>query len=479
MSLQYDVIIVGAGTAGLPCAIRAAQRGLSVLVIEKDKEPGGTLHITAGHLSAAGTKRQQQHNITDSVEEHWQDVNNISKKSTDVAIAKKAIALAPQTINWLQDLGYAFHEKSPVIIYGHEAYSKPRTYFGAADYFGGTITQPGKSILHTLLPVFNELVAQQKITLLCNCSLQKIIYNDDEVVGIIVQLNAAEEKYYGKNIVLATGGYAASQSFFKKHHPNLRLVSTAKATSTGDGIIAAIQAGALFTGAEKHISTLGGIELEPGSGRADFWQAWARVSNSHDRKPREIYVNTAGRRFMNEHDLTVDERERMVLQQSGQKFYAVFDSRALNDGACIVVQWDAAKFAEEAAKEKCCWSAASIETLAQKINVPAQNLNNTIQEYNAAVATQNDAAFGRTYLQHNLAAPPYYALLVYAYSLISFGGIKVNESLQVLRTDAMPIKNLYAAGEILGAGATSGNAFCGGMLLTPALSFGKWLGETL
>jgi succinate dehydrogenase/fumarate reductase flavoprotein subunit len=70
-------------------------------------------------------------------------------------------------------------------------------------------------------------------------------------------------------------------------------------------------------------------------------------------------------------------------------------------------------------------------------------------------------------------------LLVYAYSLISFGGIKVNDQLQVLCDDGTIIKNCYAAGEILGAAATSGNAFCGGMLLTPAISFGKWLGETL
>jgi predicted flavoprotein YhiN len=68
---------------------------------------------------------------------------------------------------------------------------------------------------------------------------------------------------------------------------------------------------------------------------------------------------------------------------------------------------------------------------------------------------------------------------VYAYSLISFGGIEVNNALQVITTDKKPITNLYAAGEILGAAATSGHAFCGGMLLTPALSFGKWLGEIL
>ncbi len=75
--------------------------------------------------------------------------------------------------------------------------------------------------------------------------------------------------------------------------------------------------------------------------------------------------------------------------------------------------------------------------------------------------------------------PPYYAVLCYAYSLISFGGLKVNNQLQVVQQNNLPIENLFVAGEILGAAATSGHAFCGGMLLTPAISFGKWLGETL
>ena len=92
---------------------------------------------------------------------------------------------------------------------------------------------------------------------------------------------------------------------------------------------------------------------------------------------------------------------------------------------------------------------------------------------------QKDFSFGRTYLQHPILQGPFYALLVNAYALISFGGIKVNEKLQVVKKDSSIIENLFAAGEVIGAGTTSGNAFCGGMLLTPAISFGKWLGEHL
>ena len=157
----------------------------------------------------------------------------------------------------------------------------------------------------------------------------------------------------------------------------------------------------------------------------------------------------------------------------------MFDEASLQAGPCVVVQWNADKFKEEAVKEKCCWQAGTIEELANKINVPFENLQQNIHLFNKAVDEKNDFQFGRTVLDFKVAEAPYYALLVYAYSLISFGGIKVNDQLQVLCDDGTTIKNCYAAGEILGAAATSGNAFCGGMLLTPAISFGKWLGETL
>lgn len=480
MNQNYELIIVGAGTAGMPCAIRAAQRGLSVLIIEKDKEVGGTLHLTAGHLSAGGTLRQKEKGIDDTAMEHWNDVQRISHNTIYEPVARKAVELAPSTIDWLASLGYEFHEKAPLLIYGHEAYNKPRTYFGADDYFGGPIMHPGKAILKILLPVFQQLVDEGKIHLLCNYALQKIIIKNEKAIGVELVHQQKLFSFFAKNIVLAAGGYASNPDFFKAHVKNIsRLVSTAKETSTADGIKAAMEIGAVFHGAEKHISTLGGIETEPGSGRASFWKAWARVSNSIDRKQREIYINEDGNRFMNEYNSTVDERERLVLQQPNQKFWIVFDETSLNDGPTVVVQWNAEQLKTEAKKEKCCWAANTIEALAKKINVPIDNLMHTVQKYNHAVAVQKDEVFGRNYLQHAVTQPPFYAVLTYAYSLISFGGIKVNEKLQVVKANNKPIEGLYAAGEILGAGATSGNAFCGGMVLTPAISFGKWLGETI
>lgn len=221
------------------------------------------------------------------------------------------------------------------------------------------------------------------------------------------------------------------------------------------------------------------MELEPGSGRVNFWGAWARVSNGVDRKQREIYINESGQRFMNEYDIHADERERIVLQQPNRRFWLLFDHHALYDGTCVVPQWTPEQLIAESEKEKAVWRANTITELAQKIKLPITAVEQTVNIYNRYCTNKKDPDFNRSYLEHPLTQAPYYSILVYAYSLISFGGIEVNENLQVIKEDGTHFKNLYAAGEILGAAATSGHAFCGGMLLTPALSFGKYLGDHL
>lgn len=86
----YDVVIVGAGNAGLPAAIFAAQRGLSVAIIETASAIGGTLHLSSGQMSAAGTKLQKSKGIDDAPQIHFDDVMRISKGTADPVLLKLA-----------------------------------------------------------------------------------------------------------------------------------------------------------------------------------------------------------------------------------------------------------------------------------------------------------------------------------------------------------------------------------------------------
>jgi flavocytochrome c len=477
---QYQIIIVGAGSAGMCCAIRAAEHGVHVLVIEKDTIIGGTLLLTAGHLSAGGTRRQKYKGIDDSPQNHFDEVMKISQNTANPEIVKLATELAPKTIDWLEDNGFEFAPETPAIIYGHAPYQTPRTYWGNQDYAGGRIATAGITIFNTLQPLWDKYVEEGKIKILLEHKLTTLLKIDSRVVGI----KANESIFHGKNIVLTTGGYASNPEFFKEVTPDHpRLISTARATSTGDGIIAAQAIGAKFNGAEMHNSTLGGIELEPMSGRTDFWKQWARVSNSVDRKPREIYVNEQAQRFINEDEPNPDVREKLVHKQSGRRFWLIFDETALMSGASIIPQWTQEKIKQECQNEKAMWRANSIAELAQKIGLDSDKLDETVNKFNQYCKDKLDPDFGRNLTNLETVFPiknaPFYAILTYAYSLITFGGLATNNKLQVLNEKNEPIEGLYAAGEIMGVASTSGDSFCGGMVLTPALSFGKYLGETL
>lgn len=476
---MIDILIIGAGAAGMTAAIRAAQRGKKVIVLEKTDRVGGTLSLTAGHLSAANTRRQANASIVDITANHYSDIVRICRETMDPLLTRKAVDLAPDTINWLDELGYPFHDRAPAIIYGHEAYATARTYFGKEDVHPH-MQQPGQTVLRLLLPLWEEQVSKGQIQFVTECQLQALQTDGIRITGVVALQRGKTTRFTAQHYLLTTGGYASDAVFFEKHTPGCsRSLSAANTASTGDGIKAAMAVGAMFRGAEKQMYTLGGIELSPGSGRVNFWQAWARMSNGIDRKQREIYVNERGERFMNEYDWSVDQRERVILEQPGKRCWILFDQRALDAGDSLVPQWTTDQLVEESKREKAVWQANSIKELSLKIGLPSDVLQTTVEEFNHACTIQSDQKFKRTYLDFPLNQPPYFAVLAYAYALISFGGLQVNEKLQVVGQQQLPIDNLYAAGEILGAAATSGQAFCGGMLLTPAVSFGKWLGDQL
>jgi succinate dehydrogenase/fumarate reductase flavoprotein subunit len=463
--MQYDIIVIGAGTAGMPCAIAAAEKGKNVLVIEKSNRVGGTLHLTGGHMSAAGTKHQAAHSINDSVEEHYDDIMRISANTAPADIVRLAVDEAPETIDWLDSLGFEFSADSPRIVYGHVPYQKARTQYGK---------DAGISIFNVLNPLFEKYVATGKITLKLNHQLNGFIIDNNAVAGVKVVFEYKEIIFEGKKTVLAAGGYAGNATLFAKFHPeHPRLITTASPDSTGEVAEIAMGIGAKFHNANTHISSLGGIEEVPQSGKADFWSAWAMVFTTSYRPPREIYVNALGQRFMDENNPDPDYRERILAKQPEKKFFCVFDEKSLHsEGISIVPRWSIDQIKEKAKEGKCVWVADSIESLAQKMGVPFQNLTQSIEDHNQAV-NQNKSNLP------TIESLPFYGLLTYATSLISFGGLATNAQLQVINNNQDPIENLYACGEILGAGATTGNAFCGGMLITPAISFGRILGRTL
>jgi predicted oxidoreductase len=123
--------------------------------------------------------------------------------------------------------------------------------------------------------------------------------------------------------------------------------------------------------------------------------------------------------------------------------------------------------------------AMSLETLAFRAGINAAALKQNIDDYNRRVRQGEPDRFGRTHRPMAIEKAPFYAIAMQGWTLVSFAGLSVNKSFHVLDPERRPIPNLYAIGEVIGAGATSGAAYTNGMLVTPAITFGRLLGATL
>jgi len=466
MAEKYDVICVGAGSTGLPLAIRAAQSGAKVLQIEADSRIGGTLHWSSGQIAAAGTRLQKQHGIDDTPDEHFRDAQRIANDQIDPIVLKLFVDNAASTIDWLMDLGFQPAAGTPVVGENHEAYSKRRYLWG---------DNAGISILDVLRPVHEQLVAEGKVELLLGHRLSDLVTDDSgAVTGINVDDDSEIKTYHGTSVVLACGGYAAGVDLWNEINPEISLNSHCNPFSRGDGIKAAQTLDAVVDGKEKFLCTFAGYLEDP----EDPTSAEFLLLSPKSRNIWEIFVDGQGKRFMTEDHQSIDYRERSLLNQPGMKMNIVFDHAILENAAPLTLLTDdqyRSKFGNHPNFVK----ANTIEELAEALGVPFTSLSNTIQNYNASVDSKKDHDFNKFFLIRKIMNPPFYGIKAAGITVLSPAGLAVDKELRVLNNSGNIIPNLYAGGEILGFGRISGNAFVGGLSLTPALTFGKLLGERL
>ena len=453
---EWDLVVVGAGTAGIPCAVEAANRGAKVLLLEKQSEVGGTLHVSGGHLSAGGSRRQRARGISDSPGAHLADLRRIAHGTGRPDLMELAVQLAPQTIDWLEESGFEFDPATPRIVYGHEPYSTPRTYYGP---------QGGCSILAVLRP----WLARSDVTLRLDTRVVELLVEGGRVSGV---RTGGGESIAARAVVLATGGYGANPALFQELDQR-PLFTSAVAGSTGDGLEMARAIGAGIEGKGTFIPTFGGI-VEPHDEHRVLWDD-RPVLVAAERPPWEVYVDRRGRRFVAEDELSIDVKERKLSELPDLTFWVILDRHGLEESSPIFRRWSTDELLALANHRAGISSAPSLGELAQKSGIDAPGLQVEIDGYNDGVAKAQDA-LGRKFLPAPIAVPPFVAIRNHGVTLITFCGVDVDRDLRVRASGGQVIDGLYAVGEVIGAGATSGNAFCGGMLVTPALSFGRWLG---
>ncbi|WP_239455606.1 FAD-dependent oxidoreductase [Nocardioides gilvus] len=468
---DFDVVVVGAGTAGLPCAIHAAQGGAKVLLLDKDPKIGGTLHVTGGHMAAAGTRRQAERGIEDSAELHLADIQRITQGTAREDLVTVVAQNAAATIEWLQDRDFPFAPETPRIVYGHEPYEIARTYYGKDE---------GVSILEVFQAELDRTVAEHDLTVWTASPVTEILQDSEGVAtGVSVLRGGDEVEVTARAVVLATGGYGADAELFQELE-GAPLVSAAARTSTGDGLHLGMAVGARLQGAGTYLPTFGGLPDPQSPGRAN-WNDRQRLTS--ERPPREIYVDMDGKRWVREDEESIDEKERALVGIPDQTFWTIFDDAALalSTGTMneMIVGLEPDAVRAVADTRVGVHSASSLDELARKAGIDPAGLVSTVETYNSYVAAGEDPEFGRTYLPAPIAQGPFYAVRNHAITLVTFQGLDIDAEFQVRDEAGEVIPGLYAIGEVIGAGATCGNSFCSGMLTTPALTFGRLLGTRL
>jgi succinate dehydrogenase/fumarate reductase flavoprotein subunit len=336
----FDLIVVGAGTAGLPVAIAAADRGARVLAIEKTGRIGGTLHRTGGNISAGGTRRQRERGIDDSPDAHFAEVLRISHGSANHALTQLACDLAPGMADWLEDNGFAFDPATPTITFSHEPYRTPRTFWGV---------DPGGSILTVLERLLAQHLASGAITVWLDTPVTGLVVEGERVVGVEAGPHPLAPSPQGRGgtgrepsvhegevvrapaVVLTTGGFTANPDLFARLGGGHRPRSSGMPGSTGDGLRMAEALGAAIGGQGVFLPTIGGFADpdEPGviyRDENDKLPSFQLIPQL--RPPREIWVNDRGERFVKEDEPDIEIREDAV-KANGLQFWVVFDEAAL------------------------------------------------------------------------------------------------------------------------------------------------------
>lgn len=466
MDSSFDVIVMGGGTAGLPAAYFAAGRGAKVLLVEAAEKLGGTLWYSSAQMSAAGTRLQKQQGIEDHPDKHYADAWKIGRGKQDPALLRLHVDTAAESFDWLMDVGYRPAPGMPMLMPGHELYDVPRTVWA---------TTWGVELRETLTRIVQKPIESGAITLMLGtCVVALLPGKNGAIEGVEIETaDGVRRSIKAKNVVLAAGGYAGSEETFKRFHPNAHLFTGGWQHNTGLGILLGLEAGGVLRGADDYMPNFGG--LWDGEQNPPRWLINPGAVAGF-RPIIEIYVNEKGERFVAEDGQSPDAKERLLMQQPGWKFWAVFDEECWNRAENLFRVWDDARVERAFASNHNFHRAPTARALAQAAGFDADNFEKTLAAYNAQVEQGSDP-LGRKIIGPKLGRGPWRAIANCGITIWTFAGLRANAQLQVTRADGSAVPNLYAIGDVLGGSTFSGNGFCGGMGVTPAVNFGRLVGK--
>ena len=461
--VDADIVIVGAGGAGMTAAITAANEGKNVVVLESQPMVGGNSVRATGGMNAGDTVYQDENEFGESagvektlktaadkyadnetitalaktVSEQWAayqanpvgyfdsvelmelDTMIGGKGINDPALVQTLCANSADAIDWLDEHGITLHSVSSFGGASVKRIHRP------VDAEGKTV-----SVGSYMIPLLQENCEKAGVQIMLNTTANEILTDANGAAVGVKATGASGETVTvnAKAVVITSGGFGANLDMVVKYKPELKGFMTTNASGIqGQGIEMATAIGADTVDMDQ-------IQIHP-----TVEANTAALITEGLRGDGAILVNAEGKRFIDEVG-TRDVVSAAEIAQTGSYSWLVVD-QAMADASSVIQGYIKKGYTVEG---------ATYEELAKAMGVDEAAFAQTMADWNSCVEAKSDAEFGRTSFANKLDTAPYYAIKVTAGVHHTMGGLKINTNTEVLKADGSVIPGLFAAGEVTG-----------------------------
>ena len=465
-----DVLVIGAGVAGMRSAIKACESGAKVVILEKTDRVGGTLG--GGTLIGVNSVLQKEAGIEDDPELLIGDFERLNagyqSRNPDVEYSwNKDLGVyfanhCGEEVDWVTSLGIEFTNRTP---------SQPTLYEPLS--VDRVSSCKRSSLTDVVMGELQKYIDAGQASIVFNTPATELITDES---GAVIGAKTDSGDFYAKATILCTGGYGYSEELVKRYNLE-NFTTTSSWFTTGDGMLMAEKVGAVLTNMDFLTVYAGGLKT-PESGLTRSLSI--RVKDF----PYIIFVNKDGNRFVdelgNEDGSSYDEITSW-WKVGDNKVYIMLDQAMVDDlkaqeKPIITGDKDWANFDDQLAKGNILFSGSTIEEVAEKAGINAENLAATIEKYNTYAKNGLDEEFGRTRLMKEFTGGTYYIFETTPYIMITAGGPAMTDKGEVVDADGNTIPGLYQAGEIVGMANAFGRTTIGGVGNTGSLVWGALAG---
>ena len=459
---DIDVLVIGAGAAGLCAALEASNDpDRSVVLVESEEQVGGASAWSTGIVMGAGTAFQKAEGIEDTAEELARDYQSLNNWEILPAIAKVLADESAPTIAWLVGLGA---ECTGIIFAGDERVPRAHVFRGLG--------------AHIVDVLYSEVKRRRNIDVVLKARVTSLL---DDGAGRVVGAVAGGETIRARATILATGGFGANRELIRKHFPRADAAGdwlwyVGPPSSRGDGLTLAEEVGADITGHNHGVLRLRANFTHENEGA--YLPGWM------------VVVNSQGRRFMDEMS-PYNVAEAVTSPQRGP-VYALWDDKTKHEAQPGTTArhrkvnfpeghpWEdfVEPVIDEMVEKGKVVVAQTIPALADKLGIATRALTGTLETYNADCRDGRDRFFNKEApVFKTVEHPPFYATELRLWHMpVTAAGPQIDADARVLDVDWRPIPGLYAAGEV--AGGVLGKHYVGsGNSYANALVFGRRAGR--